>query len=437
MVARVVTGPAIAPHGSADRCPGALHAVAADDGALARVRVPGGYLGIAALDALADVAERFGDGSLDITARANVQLRGLREGDLANVAATISAAGLLPSEAHERVRNIVASPYAGLDPSEAADVRPFVADLDRALCADATLAALPPKFLVAFDGGGFDIDVRGADLTARAYRSRFIIAIAGETRRLDITAGDVVATLCALARHALEVANASGVEAGTWRLQTLPSHVDRIAASLARFVAHARKDDPMLESGGSVAARKPMPTLGIVETCDPAYVALAPSIPLARLSVAQARTLARLARECDASIRLAPWRGVVLGAVARCDLAYVRAELLAADMPLDASDGFAGVAACAGRGACDAALADVRADATAYAKQVAHAVTDGAREPRYINLAGCSKRCAMRRGADADLVATANGYDVFLRGTLAATSLSPAAALALVASANA
>lgn len=60
-----------------DACPGTLRLHRADDGALARVRVPGGLLTAAQADALGALAESLGDGELHLTSRGNVQLRGL------------------------------------------------------------------------------------------------------------------------------------------------------------------------------------------------------------------------------------------------------------------------------------------------------------------------------------------------------------------------
>jgi sulfite reductase beta subunit-like hemoprotein len=59
----------------------------AADGALARVRLPGGMLTPGQLGTLAGVAEEFGSATLELTARGNLQIRGIS--DPAAVADTI------------------------------------------------------------------------------------------------------------------------------------------------------------------------------------------------------------------------------------------------------------------------------------------------------------------------------------------------------------
>ena len=61
-----------------DACPGALQVHQAADGALARIRLPGGMIGPAQLEALAHAATRFGSPAMELTSRGNIQIRGIR-----------------------------------------------------------------------------------------------------------------------------------------------------------------------------------------------------------------------------------------------------------------------------------------------------------------------------------------------------------------------
>lgn len=411
-----------------DRCPGIVHAVRALDGTLVRVRVPGGLIEPNQLAAIARAAERYADGYVDLTARAGIQLRGVRDGALEALAEALAASGLLPSAAHDRVRNIIASPFAGIDPAESIDVRPLVRALDAALRADATLAALPPKFVFAIDGGGCASPGR-ADLALSAVETaegiRWSLAVGGVATGWGAPPDSAVAILLDAARAALAFAAASHSLERGWRLASLAGVTAAVLDALGtRLVACAEP------------THRPVPTIapiGAVHAHRADLVNVVPSIPLGRLAASQAAALADLAERCGADLRLAPWRGVVLGAVRRAALPEVEAELTRLRLPLDRSDGFAGIAACAGSEACPSALADVRADAVRLARRLAGA----AAPPGWsVNLAGCSKRCAMRGGASVDLVATDCGYDVHLAGTPQRTGVPAELALAIAVAAQ-
>ena len=80
--------------------PGAVQVHQATNGALVRVRLPGGMLTAAQLATLATASSRFGSGKLELTARGKVQVRGII--DTAAIAGAIGAAGLLPATGHGR-----------------------------------------------------------------------------------------------------------------------------------------------------------------------------------------------------------------------------------------------------------------------------------------------------------------------------------------------
>ncbi|MHA6512498.1 nitrite reductase [Tessaracoccus sp. Z1128] len=149
-----------------DRCPGALRPWPADDGLLVRLRLIGGRVATRSLVALAAVAERFGDGRVRVTGRANLQVRAFpgAAGSLdAEALAALEETGLLPSRSHERVRNVMVSPQSGLAGGRA-DLRPVSAAFDSLLQATPRLADLPGRFLVVLDDGRGDLVEHRSDL---------------------------------------------------------------------------------------------------------------------------------------------------------------------------------------------------------------------------------------------------------------------------------
>jgi sulfite reductase beta subunit-like hemoprotein len=145
-------------------CPSTYRLHAAPDGGLARVKVPGGRLTLDQAAAVVEAAARLGNGTIEITNRANLQLRGLDARAGAGLRALLGPAGLsAPTAELDDRRNVLASPAAGLDPTELLDVTPVVASIVRALDALPPLDRLPHKFGVAVDGGGHPT-VRGRAL---------------------------------------------------------------------------------------------------------------------------------------------------------------------------------------------------------------------------------------------------------------------------------
>ena len=215
----------------ADACPGVLSPHDAADGALARVRLPGGVVDAGALRALAEVAHRCGDGAVHLTSRGNLQLRALDRDDPTPVR-WLSAAGLLPSPSHERVRNVLASPASGIVGGSAV-VRGLAAALDRELCARPGLAALPGRFLFALDDGRGDVAAERPDLCWLATGPETgSLRVAGRDTGLGAAPAEAPALLCDAAEAFLEVRAGSGEDARAWRAGELPEAAARIAAAL-------------------------------------------------------------------------------------------------------------------------------------------------------------------------------------------------------------
>ncbi|MEU0245527.1 precorrin-3B synthase [Streptomyces sp. NPDC006235] len=371
-----------------DACPGTLRLHAADDGALARVRVPGGVLTLRQAAALADAAERLGDGDLHLTSRGNVQLRGLDEGCGGELARLLDAAGLLPSHGHERVRNIVASPLSGLDGRGALDVRPWLTALDAALCGSEAAQALSGRFLFALDDGRGDVSGLDADVTVRATAdggAHLALGAAGEA--LAVPVGEAARAALLAAETFLEAARASGAQ--VWRVEELGlGEGEFLAAVGRRLTAEGIRHEPRSRETGSTDGPPP----GVIGD------ALSVHVPLGRLSADQWRELTRAAA---GELRLTPWRGVVLPT--RGDQADESlARLAATGLVTDPHSPWLRVGACIGRPGCAKSQADVRTDAAASLDALGpHGL------PLYWS--GCERRCGHPRGDRVDVVAEPGG----------------------------
>jgi ferredoxin-nitrite reductase len=84
-----------------------------------RVRIPGGRTTSYQLNALADIATRFGNGILDVTTRQQVQVRHLAIENVPEVFALLKSVGLTSLQTGmDSVRNVMTCPVAGLNPNE-------------------------------------------------------------------------------------------------------------------------------------------------------------------------------------------------------------------------------------------------------------------------------------------------------------------------------
>ncbi len=136
-------------------CPSLFEPMQSGDGWLVRVKPFAATLTADGARILADAAQRFGNGVIELTNRGNVQVRGLTPGSARHFAAAMVAAGLaLPDAEAERRRNVLVSPLAGDDPATAPNTLRLAARVALRLVTDSRFAALPDKFLLAVDGGG-------------------------------------------------------------------------------------------------------------------------------------------------------------------------------------------------------------------------------------------------------------------------------------------
>ncbi|WP_233521366.1 precorrin-3B synthase [Streptomyces triticagri] len=375
---------------SGDACPGAMRLHAADDGALARVRIPGGVLAVDQADALASAARRLGDGELHLTSRGNVQIRGLDGGCAGELAALLEAAGLLPAPSHERVRNVVASPLSGLDGRGFADVRPWLTGLDAALCASDGARELSGRFLFALDDGRGDVAGLGADVTVRATASgAALLSLGSSGTALRVPAADVVRSVLTATEIFLTSARSSA--ARTWRVDELPVSADDLVRMLGTQLSGTGVDCTPADQDTSTTDG---PAPGVRGE------ALSVHVPLGRLSLEQWRELTRFAAEAGTGeLRLTPWRGVVVPAP-RSAAAAALARLAATGLVTDPASAWPRVGACIGRPGCAKSHADVRVDA---------ARAPVAQAGLSLYWSGCERRCGRPRGAHADVVAVPGG----------------------------
>jgi precorrin-3B synthase len=406
-------------------CPGILHAVPAKDGMLIRIRVPGGLINARQLSTVAALSSAFADGQVEITSRSNLQLRAIQERHLPEIVAAFESIELLPSRKHDRVRNICTSPLAGLDPEESIDTRSLVRELDTRLIADDDLLDLHPKFSFGIYGTSRlfspeqdDIALRAVFGSGSSRPALFQLFLGGTDTGCAVSLDHAVDCLLDAARSCILLAKQHGLPIRGKKLFAASGMMESILKTLSRFLLPSVKL-PL----PSAATFSP---LGVHEAAQRGQRNLIPVIPLGRLTSQQAQCISESAAESQGDLRLAPWRGVVLGAIPLERTSAVAVQLSSVGLYLDGQSGFHGIAACAGVGGCEASLADVRTDAATLAQHLAgQTVLPG----WTVNFSGCEKKCAMRNAVTAELIGMPSGYLLRIDGQPISESCSPQTAL--------
>ncbi|MFI6367900.1 precorrin-3B synthase [Nocardia sp. NPDC050630] len=397
-----------------DSCPGVLRLHQAADGPLARIRLPGGRLEPGQLQVLAEAAVELGDGNIELTSRGNVQLRQVR--DAAALSERLAGAGLLPSETHERVRNIVASPLSGRIGGWA-DVHALVPALDTGLRAAPRLTELPGRVLFTLDDGRGDISGLGGDIGVHATDAdEFALMLAGADSGIRVSAADAVQVMLAAAHAFLDLGS------GQWRLHEVDDGVRRVIDILGLSPGSERLE---------FDAAHDIP-IGWLDQ-DDGLVSLGAAVRLGSLPARIAEFIAAIERP----IFITPWRSLVVTDLAEWPAEQVVRVLAPMGLIFDANSPWLQVSACAGQPGCAKARTDVRADATAAVESgrvlvpndqpAAESDSSGAADlgaavevPSADDVtvsgrqhwSGCERRCGRPRGPVTDIVATENGYRI-------------------------
>jgi precorrin-3B synthase len=348
-------------------CPGALRPMASGDGLIVRIRPPGGRLTPAQATGIAKAAARHGNGIIDLSARANLQLRGVTDASHPPLIDGLRALGLIdPDIQTESLRNLIVTPFRD------AITETLAADLTAAL---ARIPQLPGKFGFALDSGprpvlsGASVDIR----VERAADGRLILRPDGYPLGQPITD---------LGREAVALAEWFIAQGG------VTDGRGRMAALIARGAVPGGCDTPPAEP-------LPQPAPGLHP--EGALVALG----FGQMQAETLLALAALGRE----IRPTPWRMLLLaGATVMPDVA---------GLITDPTDPLLRVTACTGAPGCPQALGDTRA----LARNLAAHLPKG----RALHVSGCTKGCAHPAPCDLTLVATTGGYDLVRDGAASDT----------------
>ncbi|MFJ2992507.1 precorrin-3B synthase [Pandoraea sp. NPDC087047] len=405
------------------------------DGGLCRVKLPGGRLTAAQAVVIADTSEALAAGVIELTNRANLQLRGVKPGAEPRVSESLIAAGLGPHVSafgNERqlarqtavaddVRNLMLSAAAGLDVDALCDTTPLAAQILARLENEPRFAALSPKFSILLDGGeslaalDHPHDLWLSPMPAATnVEPMFVFGFAGQPTTTPggalaaVRSSDVPAVVQALLHTFIDLAAADHRRMrDLLQVQSADDIADRAAATAG----------VTLQRNAAVrawqrAAATPLRRFGAWPqrgTGDAGMWYVGAQAPLGRIDAPTLRAIAQLSLSyAGGSFRLTPWQGVLIPDVHERNVPHVERELDRLGMIRDAQAPLGRLIACTGSTGCAKGAADTKGDARELAARL-HTGLE-------VHLSGCLRSCAAAHRAPWTLLAVGPArYDLYRR----------------------
>jgi precorrin-3B synthase len=381
------------------------------DGLIVRVRPQSATLGLDELAELAGAAGRFGSGHIDLTRRANLQIRGVSEATLPQLHEVIARFGLLDDNPDgEAVRNVMINPLAGIDPAEVFDVGSIGGELARLLATETSLWALPTKFGFVVDGGGMLglAEQRGdIRLAAIADEQGPAVAIGLETRVGVEWLGST--SPCVAVVAAIETGLAFLGAASREKRQHMRDLSDDGLASIRSAIVprldalrenprHA--DAPLIKRAGLIELGAGRRAVGI-------------AAPFGRVEADQFRGLTdAMGAHGVKEIRLSPWRTLYAEVSSEQSGQNILAAAASVGLVVDSLDPLLQIEACPGAPGCQSTSLDTRGDGRRLARLLPQFGFTGT-----IHVSGCAKGCAKSGASDLVLVGAERRYGLVRNGT--------------------
>lgn len=402
---------------------------------MARLRIPGGQLTSQQMRDLAATAADLTTGYVQVTTRANFQMREIAPKDTVAFLRRIRATGLHTQGAGaDNVRNITCNPTAGVDREELYDCTPLVRDLADHILNHREFYNLPRKFNIAFDGGGLIGSVEDTnDIGVKAVRTAegigFRIAVGGATGHkafandlgVVVPPDEVVEVVLALLRVYLERGDRTDRKRARLKhlLEDL-SMEDYLAAGEAKLGRELRRVP--LPEGGLVYPHESVPHahIGVHPQRQDGRFFLGVALPAGQISPRQMARLADLAEHYGSGeLRLTVWQNIIIPNLPEAYVETVKKGIIKAGLDWKQSAVASGVIACTGNRFCKYSSTDTKGHAVALTRHLERRVKLD--EPVNIHFTGCPHSCAQHYMGDIGLLGakTRDGreaYNVFVGG---------------------
>jgi len=401
---------------------------------MARLRIPGGSVKTFQLRELANIAKELTSGYVQVTTRANFQMRLILPKDCPEFLRRIQSVGLHTRGAGaDNIRNITANPTAGIDPLELIDVMPLCQQLAQTIINDRSFYDLPRKFNIAYDGGGLIGTVEDTnDIGAKAVKVGddifFRIALGGATghktfaRDLGVLVPPAELNKVILAIVRVYIANGNRGDRKKARLKhlletwSLEKYLDETEKILGHKLTRVPLDPATVRYPAQEISHS---HLGVYPQKQPGLNYIGAAMPVGQITPRQMIRVAEIADLYGSGeIRLTVWQNFIIPNVPDAYVETVKKALRKIGFDTKQSLLRGGLIACTGNAYCKFAQSDTKGHAASLADYLDKRVTLDT--PINIHLTGCPNSCAQHYMGDIGLLGTKvrgeDGYHVFVGG---------------------
>ena len=400
---------------------------------MARLRIPGGVVKTFQLRELANIARELTSGYVQITTRANFQMRLIEPKNCPELLRRIQSVGLHTRGAGaDNIRNLTANPTAGIDPHEMIDVLPYCQEMGQIIINDRSFYDLPRKFNIAYDGGGLigtvedtnDIGCKAVKIGDQIF---FRIALGGATghkafaRDLGVLVKPAELNKVVAAIVRVYVANGNRTDRKKARLKhlletwSLEKYLGETEKLLGYKLAKASAD-LTVEYGD---AKLPHTHIGVYAQRQKGLNYIGVAMPVGQITPKQMTRIAEIADLYGSGeIRLTVWQNFIIPNVPDGYVETVKKALRKLGFDTQQSLLRGGLIACTGNAYCKYAQSATKTHAVDLADYLDKRFTLDT--PINIHLTGCPNSCAQHYMGDIGLLGTKvrgeDGYHVFIGG---------------------
>ena len=421
---------------------GLFYVAPAQNAFMLRCRIPAGELTAFQMRGLADIAEQWGGGYADITTRANIQIREIPPRHMVKCLLKLQEIGLTArGSGVDNVRNITATPTAGIDKDELIDTRPFAKAVHHYILNNRDMYDLPRKFNIAFEGGGAISAVADTNdigfMAVRVGEGKevepgiyFRVELAGITGHQQfakdsgilVKPDQCVAVAAAIIRVFVE--NGDRTNRKRARLKYL---IDKWG--IPKFIEEVEKKltFPLVRFSLEQCEQRRAPLshghVGVFKQAQNGLNYIGAVITVGRMIPKQMRRLADVAQNYGSGeLRLTVWQNLLIPNIPDGYVETVKKNLVKMGFHYETTTISGGLVACTGNTGCQWASTNTKGQAVLLARHLEKKVRLD--QPINIHLTGCPNSCAQHYMGDIGLLGakvkqgsdTVEGYHVVMGG---------------------